>query len=120
MILSRYPLKDEVNWVIPGTWNRRVIMSATAELPGDTELDVYCNHLTPIFDSIAFPYTGQYGLGETDAAGWEAEQAASSAKAHRLRGSQTSGERPAVILGDLNAGHDVPRAGHRSRWRGRL
>ena len=49
MILSRYPLKDEANWVIPGTWNRRVIMSATAELPNGSELDVYCNHLTPIF-----------------------------------------------------------------------
>ncbi|MGB8332264.1 MAG: endonuclease/exonuclease/phosphatase family protein, partial [Polyangiales bacterium] len=57
MILSRYPLKNEANWVLPGTWNRRSILSATAELPNGAELDVYCNHLTPIFDSIAYPYT---------------------------------------------------------------
>ena len=56
-----------MRWVIPGTWNRRVIMSATAELPGGQELDVYCNHLTPVFDGLAFPYTGQYGDGQAGA-----------------------------------------------------
>ncbi len=61
MILSRYPLQNAVNWVIPGTWNRRVILSATAELPNGSDLDVFCNHLTPIFDDPVFPYTGQYG-----------------------------------------------------------
>ncbi len=107
MILSRYRLKDEANWVIPGTWNRRVITSATAELPNGSELDIYCNHLTPIFDSLAFPYTGQYGLGETDAAGWEAELLLQVQKLIDYV-EATSGERPAVILGDFNAGRDYP------------
>jgi endonuclease/exonuclease/phosphatase family metal-dependent hydrolase len=107
MILSRYPLKDPVNWVIPGTWNRRVIISATAELPNGSELDVYCNHLTPIFDSIAYPYTGQYGDGLTGAEGWEAEQ---QLQAKKLidHVAATSGDTPAVILGDLNAGRAYP------------
>ena len=107
MILSRYPLKDTVRWVIPGTWNRRVIMSATAELPGGQELDVHCNHLTPVFDSIAFPYTGQYGAGQTGAAGWEAELLLQTQKLID-HVELTSGETPAVILGDLNAGRDYP------------
>ncbi len=107
MILSKYPLKDATNWVIPGTWNRRVVMSATAELPNGGELDVYCNHLTPVFDSLAFPYTGQYGDGLTDAAAWEAEQ---QLQADKLidHVAATSGDTPAVILGDLNAGRAYP------------
>jgi endonuclease/exonuclease/phosphatase family metal-dependent hydrolase len=107
MILSRYPLKDQVHWVIPGTWNRRVIMSATAELPGGKELDVYCNHLTPVFAGLAFPYTGQYGAGQTDAAGWEAELLLQTQKLID-HVEVTSGQTPAVILGDLNAGRDYP------------
>jgi endonuclease/exonuclease/phosphatase family metal-dependent hydrolase len=104
MILSRYPLSNAVNWVIPGTWNRRVILSATAELPNGTDLDVFCNHLTPIFSGITFPYTGQYGDGNLVAAdAWEAEQFLQAEKliAHV---QNVSGSRPAVILGDLNAG----------------
>ena len=65
MILSRHPLKNTENWVIPGTWNRRSILRATVELPNGAELDTYCNHLTPIFDDFVFPYTGQYGDGMT-------------------------------------------------------
>lgn len=110
MILSRYPLKDAANWVIPGTWNQRVIMSATAELPGGRELDIYCNHLTPIFDGAAFPYTGQYGDGMIRAAGWEAEQQLQAQKLIDYV-ETTSGDSPAAILGDLNAGHAFPDQG---------
>ncbi len=107
MLLSKYPLNDSAEWVIPGTWNRRTILRATVELPSGAELDTYCNHLTPIFGGITFPYTGQYGKGNTDAAGWQAEQELQAEKliAHV---EATSGERPAVILGDLNAGLEFP------------
>ena len=108
MILSRYPLSNEANWVIPGTWNRRVITSATAKLPNGAQLDVHCNHLTPIFSGLVFPYTGQYG-GDGTAPGeqWEAEQFLQAEKLI-LRVEDASGNRPAVILGDLNAGRDYP------------
>lgn len=107
MILSRYPLKNEKEWVLPGTWNRRTILSATVELPNGAELDAYCNHLTPIFNDFTFPYTGQYGDGMTGAAGWEAEQALQAQKLIDYVASN-SGDRPAVILGDFNAGHAFP------------
>ncbi|MDH3200848.1 MAG: endonuclease/exonuclease/phosphatase family protein, partial [Myxococcales bacterium] len=105
MILSRYPLSNAVNWVIPGTWNRRVILSARAELPNGSDLDVYCNHLTPIFEGAGagFPYTGQYGDGLPDALGWEAEQFLQAEKLI-THVQNVSGATPAVILGDLNAG----------------
>ena len=67
------------------------------------ELDTYCNHLTPIFDDITFPYTGQYGDGMTGAAGWQAERELQAQKLIDYV-QATSGDRPAVILGDLNAG----------------
>jgi endonuclease/exonuclease/phosphatase family metal-dependent hydrolase len=110
MILSRYPLSNATNWVIPGTWNQRNILSATAQLPNGAELDVHCNHLTPIFDGGAintFPYTGYYGLGETGPEGWQAEQ---ELQAEKLvaRVAESSGTRPAVILGDFNAGREFP------------
>jgi endonuclease/exonuclease/phosphatase family metal-dependent hydrolase len=77
------------------------------ELPNGAELDTYCNHLTPIFDDITFPYTGQYGDGMTGAAGWQAEQELQAEKLIEYVGRTSSG-RPAVILGDLNAGYAYP------------
>ena len=110
MILSKHPLSNVENWVLPGTWNRRNVLSATAELPNGAELDAYCNHLTPIFNAEpinTFPYTGQYGDGMTGPGGWQAEQ---ELQAERLvdHVEATSGRRPAVVLGDLNAGRAYP------------
>ena len=110
MVLSRYPLKNTKNWVIPGTWNRRSILSATVELPSGAELDVYCNHLTPIFDDFTFPYTGQYGDGMSGAPGWQAEQELQAEKLIAYVNT-TSGDRPSVILGDFNAGLAFPAQG---------
>jgi len=112
MILSRHPLKNAENWVIPGTWNRRSILKATVELPNGAELDTYCNHLTPIFsvppNSInTFPYTGQYGEGMKGPEGWQAEQELQAQKLISYVAS-TSNDRPAVILGDMNAGLGFP------------
>lgn len=110
MILSRHPLKNAKELVIPGTWNRRTILSATAELPNGAELDAYCNHLTPIFNDFTLPYTGQYGDGTNTAGAWQAEQELQAEKLINYV-TETSGNRPAVILGDLNAGHAFPEEG---------
>jgi endonuclease/exonuclease/phosphatase family metal-dependent hydrolase len=112
MILSRHRLKNAKERVVPGTWNRRTILSATAELPNGAELDVYCNHLTPIFVSSTaavntFPYTGQYGDGSTNPSAWQAEQELQAQKLIDYV-AETSGDRPAVILGDFNTGRAYP------------
>jgi endonuclease/exonuclease/phosphatase family metal-dependent hydrolase len=127
MILSRHPITNAEELVVPGTWNRRTFLKATVELPNGAELDTYCNHLTPIFavgefEINTFPYTGQYGDGTTGPSAWQAEQELQAEKlityVTNTSGSRpavilgdlnyvtnTSGSRPAVILGDLNAGH---------------
>ena len=107
MVLSKLPLSNANDWVIPGTWNRRVILSASAELDGGGVLDVYCNHLTPIFEGPAFPYTGEYGDGMRGADGWEAEQLLQAQKLVDYV-ETTSGDNPAVIMGDMNAGRAFP------------
>ncbi len=107
MILSKHPLENAQELVVPGTFNRRTILSATVKLPNGAELDTYCNHLTPIFTDFTFPYTGQYGDGMTGAAGWQAEQELQAQKLINYVNENSDG-RPAVILGDFNAGHAYP------------
>ena len=107
MLLSRHPLENAEEWVLPGTWNRRTILHATVKLPNGADLDAYCNHLTPIFNDSLYPYTGQYGEGFTDYRGWQAEQELQAQKLIDFV-ANTSGDRPAVVLGDLNASHADP------------
>ncbi len=101
MILSRYPLSETETVVIPGTWNRRVITRATATLPNGSKVGVYCNHLSPVFEGVAFPYTGRYGCGDSGRDGWSREQ---TAQARELIAyvRRRDGAGRAVILGDFN------------------
>ncbi len=105
MILSKYPLVEAEDWVLPGTWNRRVILRATAKLPNGVDLDVYCNHLTAVFFGPAFPYTGEYGEGEVGPEGWAAEQKLQVEKLIAYVSKHSAGRR-AVVLGDFNTGHE--------------
>ena len=108
MILSKHPLSETQDFVLPGTWNRRIVAAATVTLPdpsGDKRVDVYCNHLTPIFGGLTFPYTGLYGEGRRGAQAWAAEQRLQAEKLVSLVQTR-SGDRPAVIMGDFNAGKE--------------
>lgn len=103
MILSRYPLSETETVVIPGTWNRRVITRATATLPNGARLGVYCNHLSPVFEGPAFPYTGRYGCGQTGRDGWVSEQTAQArALIAYVQRREATGR--AIVLGDFNTG----------------
>jgi endonuclease/exonuclease/phosphatase family metal-dependent hydrolase len=101
MILSRYPLSETETVVIPGTWNRRVITRATATLPNGAKVGVYCNHLSPVFEGVAFPYTGRYGCGDSGRDGWSREQTAQARELIAYVRRRDSAGR-AVILGDFN------------------
>lgn len=107
MIVSRYPLKNEQVWLVPGGWGNRAILSATAELPNGSELDLFCNHLIVVSRSQARPYTGQYGNGKTGPEGWEEELFLQTQKLI-ARVESVSQDRPAIILGDMNSGHAYP------------
>ncbi len=108
MILSRHPLSNVENFVLPGTWNRRQITIATATLPNGAEVDVYCNHLSPVFNGLAFPYTGAYGDGEIGPAGWAAEQLLQTEKLIAQVQARSGTTRPAIVLGDFNTSPAIP------------
>jgi len=104
MLLSRYPLKNAEQIVMPGTWIQRTALKATATLPNGAEVDAYCNHLTPYFaDTTFYPYTGQFGAG--DANGWLAEQLLQTKQLIAFVNAKSIG-RKAVIMGDMNATPD--------------
>lgn len=105
VILSKFPLAGSEAWVIPGTYNRRVIINATANLPNGAKVDVFCNHLSPMFKDFTRPYVGDYGEGKTTAEGWSAEQLLQSNKLIAYVNAK-SGSRPAIILGDFNSGRE--------------
>ena len=108
MIASRYPLKNGQIWLVPGGWGNRGILSATAELPNGSELNLFCNHLINIpSNPAAWPYTGQYGNGKTGQEAWEEEQFLETQKLIAFV-EDVSRDRPAIVLGDMNSGYPYP------------
>jgi endonuclease/exonuclease/phosphatase family metal-dependent hydrolase len=101
MILSRYPLSNIEQIVLPGTWIRRTVLKATASLPNGAKVDTYCNHLTPYFaDTTFYPYTGQFGAGNAN--GWIGEQVLQAKQLVAFVNAK-SGSGKAVVMGDMNA-----------------
>lgn len=101
MILSRYPLKNVEQLVLPGTWIRRTVLKATTTLPNGAEVDAYCNHLTPYFaDTTFYPYTGQFGAGDTN--GWIGEQVLQTKQLISFVDAKSAG-RKTLVMGDMNA-----------------
>ncbi len=93
-LVSAHPILSSEEHVFSSTTNRRSVLHAVVDGPlGDT--DVYCTHLTAIFDLI--PYTG---VGES----WEAEQAQQIGDLSAFVDGTASG--PVVLLGDFNNGPD--------------
>jgi endonuclease/exonuclease/phosphatase family metal-dependent hydrolase len=109
MILSRHPLSDTKMTVMPGTWNRRIVLQSTATLPNGAAVDIYCNHTSAIFSGVTFPYTGRYGCGQTNENGWAHEQKLQTQKIIQI--VEAAGARPAVVLGDFNTGREVMTGG---------
>lgn len=104
MILSKYPLTDTSAVVLPGTWNRRVVLRAKAQLPNGSQLQVYCHHLTPIFTGSLYPYTGLYGDG-ADKNGWVNEQHLHAKKMVELA-KKDAPCTPTVFMADTNASRE--------------
>ncbi|MCP4810322.1 MAG: hypothetical protein GY913_04830 [Proteobacteria bacterium] len=93
-ILSKHPLISTEEHVFSSTTNRRSILHAVVDGPrGKT--DVYCTHLTAIFDLI--PYTG-------DAGSWDEEQANQIEDLRAFIDETATGE--VILLGDFNNGPD--------------
>jgi endonuclease/exonuclease/phosphatase family metal-dependent hydrolase len=105
VLLSRYPLTNAEAHVLPGTWNRRAILRATVTLPNGAVVDTYCNHATPVFTGMFYPYTGLYGAGPSSNK-WANEQILQAKKLSDYVAAKTGPGR-ALILGDFNASREV-------------
>jgi endonuclease/exonuclease/phosphatase family metal-dependent hydrolase len=102
MLLSKHPLKNVDTLVLPGCWQQRSVIRATATLANGADVDIYCNHLTPVNDDAFIPYTCPWGgTAMTDKEKWEAEQLLQANKLLAWAASRPKGK--VVLLGDINA-----------------
>ena len=95
-ILSAYPLSNTEEHVFDSTTNRRSLLHAVAATP-QGDVDVYCTHLTAVFDLIPYP---------KEEGSWAEEQTAQieDMVAH-IDSNATTGQ--VVLMGDMNCGPDV-------------
>jgi hypothetical protein len=102
LLLSRFPLENQVTYVLPSSWVTLVALKATAKLPGGAAVDVYCTGLGSVRDGLTVPYTGDYGQGEVDKGGWANEQRWQAEKLVSFV-QRTSGTGKAVVLGNFQS-----------------
>jgi hypothetical protein len=109
VLMSRAPISNAWQWVLPSTFMRASMVGATVRLPNDTNLDLVCVQAPAIGDGIALPYTGQYGNGQgTGLGGWQQELLLDSQKvvAHMQSRLGAPGRRT-IITGFWSAGPAV-------------
>lgn len=95
-ILSAYPLTSTDEHVFASTTNRRSLLHAVVDAPMGP-VDLYCTHLTAVFDLIPYP---------KEEGSWEEEQTAQIADMLAFIDSTATAGRT-VLAGDMNAGPDV-------------
>jgi endonuclease/exonuclease/phosphatase family metal-dependent hydrolase len=95
VLLSKHPLEDRQHLAMTSTNTQRSVLSATVELPGVGQTDVYCTHLAADLSS-QLKYAGPYDS-------WAAENLAQldTLLAHVEATRQTE---QVLLLGDFNAG----------------
>lgn len=90
-ILSKRPLTDVEEHVFDSTSNRRGVTHAVVD--AGVPVDVYCTHLTAVFDTIPYP---------RESGSWQAEQLVQIQELLAFM-DETGGDHR-VLLGDLNTG----------------
>ncbi len=95
-ILSAHPIGEVDELVLDSTTNRRSVLHAVADTPAG-DVDVYCTHLTAVFDVIPYP---------REEGSWEDEQAAQIDDLLAWI-DQTASTGLTVLLGDFNTGPEI-------------
>lgn len=95
-VLSRWPLSEITEHVLPSTTNRRSVLHAVVDAP-DGAFDLWCTHLTAVFSVVPYP---------REEGSWAEEQAAQVAQLRALVDAE-SGTGRTALLGDMNAGPQV-------------
>lgn len=96
-ILTRGEILEEDTLVFESTLNRRAVQHARVALPAAT-VDVFCTHLTAVFDSIPYP---------RDEGSWAEEQAAQIEAMRRFVDERAGAGGGTILLGDFNTGPAV-------------
>jgi endonuclease/exonuclease/phosphatase family metal-dependent hydrolase len=111
LLLSRLPLTRPERFVLPASEKRQVVLAAAAALPAGGSLDVYCLQTSwaPARPNAKDRYRGAYGDGDPSA-GWGREVELQLRKTVAFV-ARRSGQAPAVVMGDLNAGPGVEEDG---------
>ncbi|MBL8721116.1 MAG: endonuclease/exonuclease/phosphatase family protein [Myxococcales bacterium] len=101
LLLSKHTLTDVTQLVVPGCWQQRSVVRATATLPNGAKVDVYCNHLSPVNDDELLPNSCPWNGGETATKKrWEAEQ---KVQIDAILAWAKASKNRVIFLGDLNA-----------------
>ena len=108
LMLSKFPLLDQDQYVLPSAVFRRVALYARMEYATNQSIDVYCVHAPPSLGST-LPYTGSYGIDKdgndlptgTGAAWQENQTFAVKGLVEWIK--MKSVGRPAIIMGDFSA-----------------
>ncbi len=95
-ILSAHPILETEELVLDSTTNRRSVLHAVVDAPPG-EVDLYCTHLTAVFDAIPYP---------RDEGSWEEEQAVQIEDLLDWMAASTTRELE-VLMGDFNTGPDL-------------
>jgi hypothetical protein len=109
MMLSRFPLSNRDQFVLPSTNFRRTVLYATATLQDQVQVDVYCALLTSTLIKSDLPYVGAYDNGDRDN-GYDNEQLLQAQKLVAWVKTK-SGGRPAIIAGDWHSSIAVTQGG---------
>ena len=86
--------------VIPGTWNRRVILQARLTTRAGAPLDVYCNHLSPRFDDFVYAIDTTTGVGA-----WQPDPSGNSTVFHASTAGLKTGQTHTLIALLADNGH---------------
>lgn len=103
ILLSKLPLVDVDQYVLPTSAFRRVAIYAKMQYEAEKSIDVYCIHAPPLLGGLV-PYTGGYGKGAStsNGAAWQEENVFGIEKVIGWIQRKSQG-RPAIIMGDWSA-----------------
>jgi hypothetical protein len=110
ILISRLPLANRKQWVLPAAFERIGIVSATVTPPNGASFDVHCAQLTSPGDGSILPYVGQYGNGlGSGADAWRQELLLQSGKlVHYVEQASGATRRRAILAGEWQTGPTVP------------
>lgn len=106
LLLSKYPLTGTAQWVYPSAFYTQTAIRASIVLQANTSVDVYCTAFTEARESVSLPYVWDYSTGGDGVQGWWDHQDLQATQLIDFV-KKKSGETPAVVLGNYNAGREV-------------